>query len=200
VKTDPTLWILARASGFTAYALLTASLLAGLVLKARPFGRAVRPATVTDLHRFLSLLAVGMLALHGAALALDRAAHVSLTALVVPGITPYRPLWTGLGVAAAELMLLIIVSFSLRRRIGTRAWRRLHWATYATFAAATLHGIGAGTDTGHSWALLVYLTALGAVAAAIAWRILVPAGTAPRRPRTSDPGTRAPTSAYALEK
>ena len=34
---DPTFWLLARASGLTAYLLLTASLLAGLVLKSRPF-------------------------------------------------------------------------------------------------------------------------------------------------------------------
>ncbi len=44
MKTDPTFWLLARASGLTAYGLLTASVLAGLVLKARPFGRALKPA------------------------------------------------------------------------------------------------------------------------------------------------------------
>ena len=41
---DPTFWILARASGLLAYGLLTAAMLAGLVLRARPFGRALRPA------------------------------------------------------------------------------------------------------------------------------------------------------------
>ena len=56
MKSDPTFWILARASGLMAYALLTSSVLAGLVLKARPFGRSLRPATVTDVHRFLALL------------------------------------------------------------------------------------------------------------------------------------------------
>ena len=37
MKSDPTFWILARTSGLVAYALLTASVLAGLVLKSRPF-------------------------------------------------------------------------------------------------------------------------------------------------------------------
>ena len=36
----PTFWILARATGLTAYVLLTLSLLARLVVKSRPFGRA----------------------------------------------------------------------------------------------------------------------------------------------------------------
>ena len=53
MKNDPTFWLLARASGLTAYALLTASVLAGLVLKSRPF-RSLKPAAVTDTHRFLA--------------------------------------------------------------------------------------------------------------------------------------------------
>ena len=36
MKTDPTFWLLARASGLTAYVLLTTTALAGLVLKVAP--------------------------------------------------------------------------------------------------------------------------------------------------------------------
>ena len=43
MRHDPTFWLLARASGLTAYVLLTLSVLAGLVLKSRPF-RALKPA------------------------------------------------------------------------------------------------------------------------------------------------------------
>ena len=60
---DPTFWLLARSAGFTAYVLLTLSVLAGLVLKSRPF-RSLRPAAVTDTHRTLALLGLGALALH----------------------------------------------------------------------------------------------------------------------------------------
>jgi methionine sulfoxide reductase heme-binding subunit len=171
---DPTFWILARASGLTAYALLTLSVLAGLVVKSRPLGRAVRPASVTDTHKFLSLLALGALAVHGATLVLDTAVPIPLAALVLPGVAPYRPLATGLGVVAAELALLIVVSFWLRKRIGVRNWRRLHWATYAAFLLVTAHGLLAGTDSARPWALALYLGAVGAVAAATAWRALVP--------------------------
>src|SRR5437763_30796 len=55
---DPTFWLLARASGLTAYAVLTTSVLAGLVLKSRPFAR-LKPAAVTDAHRALALAASG---------------------------------------------------------------------------------------------------------------------------------------------
>jgi sulfoxide reductase heme-binding subunit YedZ len=172
VKSDPTFWLLARASGITAYLLLTGSVLAGLAVKARPLGRAVKASSVTDVHRVLALLALGMLGLHGAALTLDRTVHLSPVALFVPGASPYRPLPVALGVVACELAALIVVSFSLRRRIGMRNWRRLHWLTYLVFLAATVHGVAAGTDSSRPWAVDLYLGAVGAVVFATAWRAL----------------------------
>lgn len=170
MKTDPTLWLLARASGLTAYVLLSAAVVAGLVLKSRPFGRALRPGAVTDVHRFLTFLALGMVGLHGLTLVLDRTLHMPPAALVVPGIYPYRPAAVGLGVLACELAVLVALSFPLRRRIGFRAWRRLHWATYLVFLLATAHGVAAGTDSAGPWATNLYFAALGAVTFATAWR------------------------------
>jgi sulfoxide reductase heme-binding subunit YedZ len=174
VTSDPTFWILDRTRGLLAYCLLTAAMLAGLVLKARPFGRAIRPAVVTDLHRFLALLGLGAIALHGTALVLDDAVEIRPAALVVPGLVPYRPVWAALGVLAGELLVLVYASFSLRRRIGNRAWRRLHWLAYLVFALATCHGLAAGSDSDRAWALALYGAATGAVAAAAAWRALLP--------------------------
>jgi sulfoxide reductase heme-binding subunit YedZ len=169
---DPTFWLLARASGLTAYVLLTLSVLAGLAVKSRPFGRPVKAASATDTHRFLSLLALGAIALHAITLVLDQTVHIGLAALLVPGLAGYRPVATGLGVFAAELAALIILSFPLRKRIGVRAWRRLHFTTYAVFAAATAHGLAAGTDTQQPWVFGLYLGAVFAVAAATTWRAL----------------------------
>jgi methionine sulfoxide reductase heme-binding subunit len=170
-KTDPTFWLLARSSGFTAYLLLTASVLAGLVLKSRPF-RSLKPAAVTDTHRFLAMLGLSALALHGLTLVADRTVRMPLTGLLVPGLSPYRPLAVGIGVLTAELMLAVYASFALRRRIGTKNWRRLHWTTYAIFAGATVHGLAAGTDSTRPWAFAIYAGAIGAVSFATAWRAL----------------------------
>ena len=75
MKADPTFWLLARASGLTAYALLTTSVLAGLTVKSKPLGARVKAATATDVHRFVALLALGAIAVHGldADARLDRA-------------------------------------------------------------------------------------------------------------------------------
>ena len=81
---------------------------------------------------------------------------------------------------AAELMVVVYVSFSLRRRIGVRNWRRLHWATYAIFAAATAHGLAAGTDSAQPWASAIYLSAIALVVGATAWRAVMPPVAPPR--------------------
>jgi methionine sulfoxide reductase heme-binding subunit len=185
VKGDPTFWILARASGLTAYALLTSSVLVGLVLKSRPFGCAFTAAAITDLHRFLAFLGLGAIAFHGVALVFDSVVEITPQALLVPGLIPYRPLWTSIGVVTAELMFLIYISFSMRKWIGVKNWRRLHWITYGVFAAATLHGLASGTDSGRTWAVVLYLSAIGSVLAATAWRMLAPGQPAARANRAA---------------
>lgn len=183
--TDPTFWIVARATGVTAYVLITLSMLAGSILKSRPFA-SLRPAAVMEVHKTLAVLGIGAIGLHGLALVLDTAVPISLPALVVPGLSSYRPLWTGLGVVAAELAALVTASFWARRRIGMRAWRLIHWATYAAFGLATLHGIAAGTDSARPWALAMYAAAAASVTGATAWRAVT------RRAAPAPPSARQP--------
>jgi DMSO/TMAO reductase YedYZ heme-binding membrane subunit len=180
MRHDPTFWLLARASGLTAYVMLALSVLAGLLVKSRPF-RALKPAAVVDLHRTLAMLGMGALAGHAAALVLDTTVKVSIPGLFIPGLVSYRPVWTSFGILAAEMMVLVYASFSMRKRIGPKNWRRLHWATYAIFVSATVHGLTAGTDSMQPWAFALYAGAVGSVAVAATWRFLVP--PAPARPR-----------------
>ena len=182
MRHDPTFWLLARASGLTAYVMLTLSILAGLLVKSRPF-RSLKPAAVVDLHRILAMLGLGAIAGHAAALVLDTTVKVSIPGLFVPGLVSYRPVWTSTGILAAELMVLVYASFSMRKRIGPKNWRRLHWATYAIFAMATVHGLAAGTDASRPWAFALYAVAVSSVAIAATWRFIVPPATArARRP------------------
>jgi sulfoxide reductase heme-binding subunit YedZ len=170
---DPTFWLLARAGGLTAYALLTSTILAGLLLRSRPTSR-LKPAHVTEAHKTLAVSGVAALALHGVALVLDSTVRVTPLALLVPGLVSYRPVAVAAGVLAAWIFAAVTVSFWLRKRIGVKSWRRLHRLTYVLFLLATAHGLAAGTDAGRPWLLDVYVGAAGAVAAATTWRILAP--------------------------
>jgi DMSO/TMAO reductase YedYZ heme-binding membrane subunit len=171
---NPTFWILARASGFTAYILLTLSVTVGIVVKSRPFGGRLKQVIVVDAHRTLVMLGLGALVIHGSTLTLDATVRMPIRALFIPSLSPYRPLWVSVGVLTAEIMVIVYASFSLRKRIGMKNWRRLHWTTYALFVGATVHGLMSGSDSGRTWALIVYLSAVASVAAATTWRAFAP--------------------------
>ena len=130
---------------------------------------------------------------------LDVAVPIPVVALVVPGASPYRPLWVGAGVVAAELMLLIHLSFRFRKRIGARNWRRMHYATFLVFGAATAHGLMAGSDSARPWALAMYGVAAGAVVGLTAWRVLGPrrASPPPRPAQAAAPAAEPATSALS---
>ena len=92
--------------------------------------------------------------------------NFSVWQLSVPFVLPYRAWQTAAGVAALYLLAIIVVSFYVRRWIGYRTWRAIHFATFTLFAAATLHGITAGTDSGQRWVQMVYATSVVVLAGA----------------------------------
>lgn len=173
-------WYLARVTGLVAYGLLWLSTAFGLLLSGRiarvwPGG----PAAV-DLHRFSSLLALGFALVHTLILLGDRSAGYTLFRLLVPfaGI-PYRPLWVGLGQVSLYLLVLILLSSYLRRRIGPRTWRLVHSLTFALYWLVVLHGVLAGTDTTHPAVFVFYLATAGSIHGLTLYRVLVRARPAP---------------------
>ena len=172
MTTLPIDWYAARAAGVVAYILLTGVVLAGLTLSGKVQLRRWPKFAVTDVHRFGSLLVGVFLALHVLTVGLDTYTRFSLTQLVVPFTSGYRPLWVGLGIVAAELLVALALTNALRTRIPYRLWRRAHYATFLVWAGATVHGIGAGTDSRSLWLAAIYVVAVGSVAAAVSWRTL----------------------------
>ena len=169
-------WVVARAAGFTAYELLGASVALGLALGLRWRSPRWPRFATTELHRFVTLLTLVLLGLHILAIALDSYTHFRLVEILVPLASSYRPLWMGLGVVAAWLAAAVWVSTLLQRLIGYRTWRALHYATFAIWAAATLHGLGAGSDRGAPWALLLYAANVVVVGGLTVARVAAAAG------------------------
>lgn len=109
-----------------------------------------------DLHRLTALIVVGFMAVHVLALLADRFIGFTLAQLIVPFVSPYRPLETALGVAGLYLTLAVTASYYVRRHIGYRAWRAIHYLTFGAFGLSLLHGVTAGTDTGTPWGRALY--------------------------------------------
>jgi methionine sulfoxide reductase heme-binding subunit len=168
----PGLWYATRAAGLVALLLMTASVLLG-VLTAGRFATARWPRFLTvGLHRNISLLVLAFLALHIGTTVLDSYTSIQLSAAFIPFISSYKRLWLGLGAVAFDLLLVLLVTSLARLRLGHRAWRLVHWCGYACWPVAVAHGVGAGTDEHHSWAVAMTAGSVTVVAAAIAWRLL----------------------------
>lgn len=153
--------------------LLTASLVLGMATSARLELASGSRFLLQGLHRNISLLVVVFLFVHIATALLDPFAQLGLRDALVPFVSAYRPLWLGLGVVAAELFVALVVTSLLRPTISLRWWRLIHWASYACWPAAVLHGIGTGSDSRSGWFFaLNALCVLVAADAVIALRIL----------------------------
>src|SRR5207244_8939329 len=114
---------------------------------------------------------------------LDPFAKLGLRDALVPFSSSYRPLWLGLGVVAAELSAALTVTSLLRKRIGYRAWRLLHWFAYLAWPLALLHGLGTGSAVRLAWFLWVQAACVFAVCLALVFWRLSFAWPRPRCPR-----------------
>jgi DMSO/TMAO reductase YedYZ heme-binding membrane subunit len=167
-------WDTARAGGFAAYVLLTAAVAAGLILKNRWQSTRFPRLVTNELHGYLSLLALVFITVHVCAVLVDPFTRFGLAEVFVPFASHYRPIWMGLGIVALYLLLAVWVSSRLRARIGFRAWRAVHFLAYGVYGAATVHGLGTGSDTRSYWALLLYGSSILIVGGLAGRRLLVP--------------------------
>ncbi len=168
---SPLTWYLARASGLTLYLLLWLSLVSGLGLTTRLLDLLGGRRVVWDLHRLATELAYSFLALHVLSLAADPSVPLGATGVLLVSQTSVRQPWTDIGIVTAYGFTVVAASFSLRRLIGNRIWRALHYATFPLWVTALLHGLGAGTDTGRPWAILLYVTTAAVAALMTASRL-----------------------------
>jgi sulfoxide reductase heme-binding subunit YedZ len=170
LASSTTVWYAARAGGVVSYVLVSASVLAGILLAGKARLPGLPRFAVEDVHRFLGLLAGLFLAIHVGSIALDTVVPFSFTQLVIPFTSSYRPLATGLGIIAVELLLAVAVTNRLRSRLPYTFWRRAHYATLVVWLLATVHGILSGTDRSQTWLLAVYATTVALVAGAAVLR------------------------------
>lgn len=176
-------WYAARAAGVAAYVLLTAVVTLGVTMAGRKSFRRWPKFAIEDVHRFGGLLVATFVGVHVLTIAIDSYMPFSVGSLVIPFLSPYKPLWVALGIVAAELLLALAVTNHYRDRLSYRFWRRAHYANFAVWAAVVLHGLGSGTDRASAWFIALYAAGAAVVTATTAWRvtrggILVPAAAA----------------------
>jgi hypothetical protein len=187
-------WEAVRASGFTAYLLVTASAVLGLLLSLRWQSRRWPRLVTNEMHNFVTLLALAFGMVHGLLAWLDPFTRFGLAEVLVPLVSHYRPLWMAFGIVTLYMLIALLLSTWLRPWIGYRLWRVLHVGAFLVFVFATIHGVGTGSDTRTVWGAGIYAIAVLAVLSLTVWRLLKPAG----RRAHSRPGLAALAAAAAV--
>jgi hypothetical protein len=138
-------WIIGRAAGISAYLLLVALVLVGLLLSHPWRSRRRRPSI--RFHIVLSVLTLALTMLHVIVLATDRFAGVGWWGAALPMRASYRPVPVTLGLIGAWAGLLAGITATLAGHLPARAWWPIHKVAGASLLLVWLHGVLAGGDT-----------------------------------------------------
>ena len=185
---DALAWTTSRAAGITAFVALTLDVLFGLFVSTRAIDHLIPRARTAEVHRWLSTVTLALVALHCLALLGDRIVRFDLLDALVPFLSTYRPLAIGMGILAAYAAIIVHASFELRRHIGPKNWRRLHFLSFFVFVAAAGHGIFAGSDSNEIEMQMLYAAAVTAVGALGLYRVAAARGPSPKHPDSKASG------------
>ena len=149
-------WYVTRAAGLMGYLLFWLSTVWGFAISSKIFDSFLERMFTFDFHEHLSLLSLGFLVLHVAVLLIEKVEPLSLTEVLVPFVSTYRPFWTGIGIITFYLTVLVTITFYIRKWISMKTFRVIHYLSVAAYFGALLHSVYAGTDTSLTWVQWMY--------------------------------------------
>ncbi|MBI5879399.1 MAG: hypothetical protein HZB53_17260 [Chloroflexi bacterium] len=165
-------WYLSRASALVAYGLVWVSVALGLMVTNRMARIWPGGPAAADVHEFASLLGLSVGLFHALILMGDKYANFSLAQILIPfGGNEYRPVWVGIGQIAIYLGAVVAFSVYVRRYIGYRTWRLLHYSSLLAFVGVLVHAVMSGTDTAGVPVQLYYWATGGAVLFLFIYRV-----------------------------
>jgi sulfoxide reductase heme-binding subunit YedZ len=166
------LWYVSRASGLTLLIVFSAVMVLGVASRLGSAPKRWPRFVFPEVHRTLALFSVAFLALHVLTAILDPFVTIGWAAIVLPFASGYRTLAIGLGTLAVDLGGAVIITSLVRRRLGFRSWRAVHWLAYLAWPVAFVHSLTAGGDLGIWWVALIEWGCAAAVATAVMARLL----------------------------
>ena len=173
-----TYWYLGRSAGLVSYWLLCGIVVLGLAVRSRMFDGWVSRAWFFELHRFLSLFVLIAVLFHALIMLPDPYAGFTLRELLIPFQSHLSTNTAmALGIIAFYGSVFLTATFYLRRLIGQRAWRLLHYLTFGVYMLALAHALLNGTDSSGDAVQVSYLASASVVLFFLFYRMV-----ATRRP------------------
>ncbi len=151
-------WYLGRAGGFVAFGIMLVSMILGIAVSSRIFDGLLARGWFFEIHKFLSLFLLAAVLFHALIMLPDPYAQFSLDELLIPFRSHWKPVPLAIGIFTLYGLAVISVSFFFTKWIGQRAWRALHYLTFACYMGGVLHGLWSGTDSSLVEVRYVYLS------------------------------------------
>ena len=193
-------WFLSRGSGFVAMGLLWISMVFGVAIsnKMARLWPGIPPTMA--IHEYTSLLGLFFVGFHALILLGDAYSKYTMMQLLIPfGATQYRPTWVGLGQLGFYVWLIIVVTFYLRKSMGKKTWRVVHYISYLCYLGALLHGLLSGTDAAMPWAQYFYWITGASLLFLTVYRVLSSGQKPARTPPVASPvPPRVPSSDFSI--
>ena len=150
-------WYLSRGAAFVALGLLWVSMMLGLLITNKIARSWPGTPAAFAIHEYVSLLGLAFALFHALILMGDRYINYTLVQILLPfGSVNYHPFWVGVGQIGLYTWAIISSTFYIRKGIGQKAWKIIHYASFFNFMIAIIHGLASGTDTTLLWAQGIY--------------------------------------------
>src|SRR5512133_2050822 len=120
-------WYLSRGSAVVAYFLLWLSMLLGTGITNKLGALWPGLPSTIELHQYTSILGLAFGIFHGLILLGDKYINYTIAQILVPFKSEFAPLAIGLGQIALYTWVILDVSFYVRKIIGKKAWRAIHF-------------------------------------------------------------------------
>ncbi len=166
-------WYITRASAIVAWVLLTLSALWGILLKTRILRGADNPEWLKTIHRFLSTLAVVMVATHVGSLYLDTFIEFTWLDLLVPFYSSFEPVAVALGVISMWIMVIVWATALAMNWLPQPVWKAIHYLSYGSLFAVAIHSGLVGSDVGEAWYTALSMVLITATVLAVVVRIVI---------------------------
>ena len=150
-------WYIVRASGITAYTLMFLIVVLGMGMTTGYIYSYLNPVKAWLIHKYLSLALGLTLLTHIFSLLFDKFINLSLKEILVPFASNFKTLFLSLGIFGFYILLVIIFTSLWFRLKYKKAWRSIHYFTYALFILSLAHGFFMGTDSSTILMQIIYL-------------------------------------------
>lgn len=139
-------WYITRATGITAFILLYLVMFLGLSIRNPFVSRLIKPITSLNVHGWLSVQSLILAAFHGIVLIFDKYLHFNLYDIFIPFYAKIYTREIALGLLGFYLMLILIITSYLRKKINYKIWRGLHFLNIVLYVAVFMHALYLGSD------------------------------------------------------